>query len=218
MKRVSFRVTYPTATAHPLHRELMSRDGVSRAKLLMWGPMGTVTSLLWFDTDRGTVETLLQAIDSLTRVTMADAGEGTYAFVDQARYEFGESVLDLVAGADVVFVPPITFADSGAVWFTAVGDTTLLSTFYDRLEDALGATIETVREYRGPAESATLTDRQRAALEAATSLGYYDVPRRSSVTEVAQELECARSTAGELLRKAEAAVITRFLAMGESRQ
>ncbi|WP_217493327.1 helix-turn-helix domain-containing protein [Haladaptatus sp. W1] len=43
---------------------------------------------------------------------------------------------------------------------------------------------------------------------AALDAGYYDVPRTGSVDDVAAALDCAHSTAGELIRKAESAVIS----------
>jgi len=59
-----------------------------------------------------------------------------------------------------------------------------------------------VHDFQRGDTPASLTDRQRAALDTALDLGYYDVPRAASVADVAVELDCATSTAGELLRKA----------------
>jgi len=42
----------------------------------------------------------------------------------------------------------------------------------------------------------------------AVDVGYYDVPRTGDTEAVAAALDCEPSTAGELLRKAEAAVVT----------
>lgn len=211
MKHVSFRVRYPHGDAHPLHAAVMDSDTVSRADVLMWGPVGSVTSLLWLDADPETTRPLLGAIESLDRQHVAAGAGGTYAFVDQGRYEFDDDVMALVAGADVVFVPPLRFLASGEVAFAAVGDRDAVAGFYDRLEGDLDATIDAVREYRGPAASAVCSPRQREALAAARDCGYYAVPRTGSVDDVAAELEIARSTAGELLRKAEAAVVAASL-------
>jgi predicted DNA binding protein len=56
-----------------------------------------------------------------------------------------------------------------------------------------------------------MTDRQREALAAAVSVGYYDRPRSGSLADVARELHCARSTAGELVRKGEASLVNAFV-------
>lgn len=55
--------------------------------------------------------------------------------------------------------------------------------------------------------AATLTARQREAVEAALSLGYYDIPREASYEDVAEAMGCAPSTAAEHLRKAEGKLV-----------
>ena len=63
-----------------------------------------------------------------------------------------------------------------------------------------------------------LTDRQFEALETASELGYYAVPREASLSDVAAELDIAPSTASELLRRAESRVLPRLVgADGPSR-
>jgi len=54
------------------------------------------------------------------------------------------------------------------------------------------------------AHDTSVSSRQEDALRAAWELGYYEVPRRNGIEAVADELDCAVSTASELLRRAEA--------------
>lgn len=218
MKRATLRVTYPPARAHPIHRRIVRGDGVTRAELLLWGPTSTVTTLTWYDGDRRAVESLLDGVDSLATRHLVPGDGGTYAFVHQTAYELDEGVMDLVTSARAVFPPPVVFRDDGDALFEAVGEATALADLYAGLDDELAATVERVEPFgrggsagRGTAPSPT-TDRQRAALEAAVALGYYDVPRTATVADVAAELDCAPSTAGELLRKAEAAILTAHVA------
>lgn len=56
-----------------------------------------------------------------------------------------------------------------------------------------------------------LTDRQRRIVAAAVDAGYYDTPRESSLTELASDLDIAKSTASETLHRAEEAIIKEFL-------
>ncbi len=49
-----------------------------------------------------------------------------------------------------------------------------------------------------------MTERQREALEAALSVGYYEVPREADHEAVADAIDCAPSTAAEHLRRGEA--------------
>ena len=64
-----------------------------------------------------------------------------------------------------------------------------------------------------------LTERQREVLEAAMREGYFEVPRESSLEEVADELGIDKSTASGVLRRGEARVLKKFLTgvRGENR-
>ncbi|NHN49676.1 bacterio-opsin activator [Halostella sp. JP-L12] len=210
MKRIRFSVTYPDRLTHPLHRRVTEDDAVSRAELLMWSPTADATTLLWCDGDRDATERVVGAVDSLVTANFVRDADGIYAFLSQDDYEFAAPILEAVAGADVIFLPPVVFRSSGAVAFEAVGEAASLSAFHDDLAEIGALTIERVREFERERSPSRLTDRQRAALEAAVSAGYYNVPRDGSLADVADALDCSTSTAGELVRKAEAAVIRTY--------
>lgn len=53
-----------------------------------------------------------------------------------------------------------------------------------------------------------MTERQSRALETAQGLGYYSFPRKGRLSDVSRALGVSRSTAAELLRRAEAKVVT----------
>lgn len=210
MKRVTFGVTYPPESAHPVHRGLAREATLSRADLLVWGPTDAVTTLVWYDGGREPVQRVVDGVESLVEATLVPGDDGTYVFSHQTAFELPDAVLELVARAKLAFLPPVTFLDDRRARFEAVGESRHLSEFHARLSDLVGVRIERVREFEResmPASPAALTERQRAALDAAAAVGYYDVPRTGSVADVADRLDCARSTAGELLRKAESAVV-----------
>ena len=207
MKRIEFAVTYPPELRHPLHRRILDHPAASRAALLMWGPTASVTALLWVDADEAATDALLSESESLVARHLADADEGTYAFVRQREFEFPDAVMGLVADARVVFLPPIAFREDGAVGVEAVGDSEDLHDLHAGLNELGDARIERVHAFERRRPPAAVTERQRAALEAAVDLGYYEVPRTAGVADVADRLDCAPSTAGELLRKAESAVV-----------
>lgn len=211
MKQVTFSASYPPELAHPMHRALMERETLSRAELLMWGPTETVTTLFWYDGPTTAVRELLSAVDSIETSTLIESTDGTYGFIYQSEYELAEAVLELVAEAKVIFRPPVTFFDSGRVRFEAVGESTELSALYAGLSRLLETSIERVEPFRRQGSAGRLTDRQQAALAAAVDVGYYAVPRTGDTEAVAAELGCEPSTAGELIRKAEASVITDYV-------
>ena len=55
-----------------------------------------------------------------------------------------------------------------------------------------------------------LTDRQRELLQLAVSMGYYDTPRRCTLTELADEIGLAKSTCSETLHRVEEVVMKTF--------
>lgn len=86
----------------------------------------------------------------------------------------------------------------------------------DRLS-ALAQTLETfdiqyaVESVQQEVESEQmLTDKQRWLLFEAIDRGYYDSPRGSSLTELAADLDMAKSTCSEMLHRAEEQVVKAF--------
>jgi hypothetical protein len=207
MKRVQFAATYPDRLVHPLHRQVRDDESMTRAELLTWSPTADATTLLWCDGDRAATERAVDRIDSLVDSALVEDGDGTYAFLRQDDYEFPAALLDAVAGARVVFPPPVAFLETGAVRFEAVGQAAALSSFHDELAELGEIEIERVRAFERARSPSRLTDRQRTALAAAVSVGYYELPREGTLADVAAAIDCSTSTAGELVRKAEAAVL-----------
>lgn len=61
-----------------------------------------------------------------------------------------------------------------------------------------------------PDDSSVLTDRQEEALRTAAQEGYYEVPRRTSLRELAKKLDLSASSVSELLRRAEGEIIQAY--------
>lgn len=207
MKRAQFSATYPDEFVHPLHQQIIDGGPITRAELLLWSPTADATTLFWCDGNPDATATAIDAIDSLVVSTLVEETDGTYAFLRQDAYEFAPALLDAIAAARVVFIPPVVFRESGTVRFEAVGEATELSAFHDELSELIDITVERVQEFERRESPSQLTGRQQAALDAAVSVGYYEIPRDGTLADVAARLGCSTSTAGELLRKAEAAVI-----------
>jgi len=216
MKRIQFAATYSDQLVHPLHRQITGGESITRAELLTWSPTEDATTLLWCDGDRTATERAVGRIDSLVDSAVIEDADGTYAFLRQDDYEFPAAVLDAVAGARVVFIPPVAFLETGDIRFEAVGEAAALSAFHDELAELGEIAIERVAEFERSRSPSRLTDRQRAALDAAVSVGYYELPREGTVADVAAILGCSTSTAGELVRKAEAAVLRNYVETSRS--
>lgn len=213
MKRIQCSVTYPEQLLHPLHQKLMETESVTRAELLMWSPTEDATTLLWCDSDQAAAKRVIETIDSLLVSNLVEDIDGTYAFLQQDDYEFSAVLLDMITESQVIFLPPVVFLDTGDVQFEAVGETAALNAFHDELSEIGELTIEQVQEFERKNSPSRLTDRQQAALDAAVSVGYYTVPREGTIADIAAVLDCSTSTAGELIRKAEAAVVQNHVEM-----
>jgi len=118
-------------------------------------------------------------------------------------------LLELVEDNAILIQRPIEFTEGG-ISVTVAGDAGALREAFAGIPDEIEARIHEMGEY-APDESRILTaitDRQREALEAAIDAGYYELPREGTAEDVAARLECTPSTASELLRRAEAAIVT----------
>lgn len=105
--------------------------------------------------------------------------------------------------------PPIDIADGiASVW--ATGSPERLSTFADQLE-AFGMSFEVERVTPEVDPASLLTERQRDVVAEAVARGYYDTPRRCTLTELAEALGIAQSTASETLHRAEGAIVRAFV-------
>jgi predicted DNA binding protein len=192
----------------------MDGVGVSQMELLAWGPTASVTSLARYDAGRDVVSALLETVDFVETAQFVERDGGTYAFTTQERFALDPAVVALLERARVAFLPPVVFEASGVARFEAVGEQSALSSFYEALGSELPTEIEQVEPFRRRPAATGVTDRQRTALTAAVDVGYYEVPRTGGVEAVASRLDCAPSTAGELLRKAERALITSTVESG----
>ncbi|BBD72688.1 bacterio-opsin activator [Sulfodiicoccus acidiphilus] len=102
--------------------------------------------------------------------------------------------------------------------FVRGGNVTISMIFvgYDELRDVLkdflkvGVNAKVLRVSKVSREE-PLTVRQEQALVAALETGYFDYPRRVSLSELANRLGVSASTLDEVLRRAEKNVISRYL-------
>lgn len=107
---------------------------------------------------------------------------------------------------------PFTVVDGVATWelttsavrFSALGE----------YLDAAGVDydVEYVRGIGEDPAADVLTDRQREVLLAALDRGYYDTPRESTLTEVAEALGVSKATCSDVLHRAEGRLVAWFAA------
>jgi hypothetical protein len=82
--------------------------------------------------------------------------------------------------------------------------------------DALGISYTIDSIYRQVDPEPVLTEQQWRVVTAAVEAGYYDTPRETTLTDLAEELGIAKSTCSETLHRAEERIVKRFVAEHEA--
>jgi predicted DNA binding protein len=165
---------------------------------------GTGCGLIRIGGDTRGVRDAMEHHEGITSLAVLRASE------EEALIQFDTTdplLLQSAQEAGLPIEPPVWIED---------GEATLeLTAPHDRLS-ALGEAFEefglcyTVECISGAVDpEALLTDRQRRVLRTAVDRGYYDTPRECTLTELATELDVAKSTLSEVLHRAEGRVLKR---------
>lgn len=203
---------------HPMQRFIRHEDVVTYEELLTWNLRADKPveyELFYVEvTDLDRYRAAVDRVDSIRwhRINPIDDGS-LYVFACQETREEDVSLRRAFADLELVVVPPIVYDEEAAMRVTIIGQGDDLTTLVESIPGDIEVTIEEVGEYdrRHARVVGRVTDRQFEAIESATDLGYYDVPRTASLADVATELDCAESTASNHLRKAEAAIMSRIV-------
>lgn len=131
---------------------------------------------------------------------------------DRALVQFTTTMPLLLLPARDSGVPlemPFEITEGQAVWeLTAPQDR--LSALGDQL-DAFDISFSVDYIQQHVTEEPLLTERQRRLLTEAVEAGYYDTPRECSLTDLAERLDIAKSTASETMHRAEEKVVKEFV-------
>lgn len=161
------------------------------------------------ETDDGSVASVVDDIAS-----QADVTDLTHLHVgsDRALVQFGTTQPQLLQAVQAAGAPidlPMRIVD-GAAELTVTASHDRLAALGERL-DAFGLAYR-LESLDGDLEREDpLTDGQRALLETALEAGYYDTPRRCTLTELAERTDRAKSTVSETLHRAESALVRAYL-------
>ena len=214
MRTVVVRVATSNGVFNTLDRAFAASESFERDQVLEmdWLSDGTVVALY---SVRGGSETDLAALlaDSETvlhsDVFNGDGPEDHIAFVHLETESPVSELLSLVDRNGLLINRPISLAGDGIEVYVT-GAEGAIQTAMAELPDDIDLHIEHAAS--GPPTDRSvrsrLTDRQREAIEAAIELGYYRTPREATYEDIASRLDCAPSTANELLRRAESELVT----------
>lgn len=118
-------------------------------------------------------------------------------------------ILQKASRSGVPMEMPFEIQDGVGEWSLRTSHDSLskLGSVFDTM--GMEYTIDYVRDVED--EGDLLTDKQREVVNKAHELGYYDTPREVSLSEVAEQLDIAKSTCSEMLHRAEGKIMSEFL-------
>jgi predicted DNA binding protein len=203
----------PTERAvHPIDRFIGGHDVISREALLHVDSRADGTTVLLYRVT-GDGERFAEALDERPDIhdyeTVDLAGNGYHVFVQANQTSRGNVLLDVAHEHALIVDTPLKFTDEG-LRATLVGTHENLRNALGAMPDTIDFSVDNAGTYIPGNEDllSPLTERQLEVFETAVEEGYYDVPRRATHKDIADNLGCAPSTVDEHLRKAESRVVS----------
>lgn len=148
----------------------------------------------------------IQASESVTELEILQQHEETVLLQFETTMPL---LLFPVQDSGVPLEMPFTIQNGQAEWEITAPQHRLSALGTQLEEFGIPFTVNEVHQHIEPKQ--LLTDRQLWLVQAAVEHGYYDTPRQCSLTELADELELAKSTCSETLHRAEEKIIKQFL-------
>lgn len=200
----------PESSLHPMHAFVCESSAVDREIILERDVGETTTLLLYIEGDRKGYERALADLPNIEEWTIDDAEGGFYVYVRTVMREREHLYADALAADSLLVVLPVELRPDRTVRVSVVGHSEDLSAAMADLPDDVGVDVLWTGTYRRDGV-ARLSDRQRDALAAAWAAGYYELPREGGIEAVADRLDCATSTASDLLRRAQRRLVAAAL-------
>jgi len=201
----------PTGRAvHPVDEFIRSHDSVTREAILhVDSRPDTMTVLYHLAGDREAFVESLEANDDVEDHEVVAVDDGGFHVFIHAATDGGSQLLDIAHRHALIIDTPLEFGPNGLV-VTLVGTHENLRAALNEMPDDITVTVENAGPYAPEGRDALspLTDRQLEVFRTAVDEGYYDVPRRATHQDIAENLGCAPSTVDEHLRKAESRVVS----------
>lgn len=221
MRYLRVRLDQPQRMRHPMQSFLAASPAMERVELRAWNlSRDDVGFALFYAVgDVDAYRDRIEGVEQVRAYELAPVDDRSfYAYVCDERSAGDETFREAFAELRLVVIPPLVYEGDGRVLVTAVGAGEALQTLTAALreESDVGVDVAAVGSFDRPRAGVTgaLTDRQYDAVTTATRMGYYDVPRKASLSAVADELGVVHATASELLRRGESRLMSGLLSRG----
>ncbi|WP_247728718.1 helix-turn-helix domain-containing protein [Halovivax limisalsi] len=189
----------------------VAATGVDR-HLILGGSVldGTETTISYVEGAAEDVEPILESAPTVDEYDITPTDGGCFVYCRQELSESALTLFDAFFQDTIVVVPPYECRSDGSIRMTVVGSPSEVQAVLEEFPDAVDVDVLRVGDtVGGPASE--LSERQREAVAVAWDCGYYDVPRDRGIEAVAADLDCAVSTASDLLRRAESRLVANAL-------
>lgn len=176
--------------------------------------------VLEVSSENAPADQLLEDVEKLgTVLHKADTESGLHVVLQSCQCALEDSIIERIEAHNCLYQPPTVHRQGWEHYTVIAFEEENIRALHDDLD--ANRNIEVVSK-TGIEESQIphsllapvdqlfdgLTDRQLAALQLALDSGYYEQPRRTSVSQLAQQTAVARSTYEEHLRKGENKLLT----------
>lgn len=196
---------------HPVYDLLANGDCVERVKTTHWNVSDGELGIMHFvHGEMEPFERELADIESVLEYELTQVDDDSfYAYLRSVPTQAAADLFGTLTQGRLVVQHPVEWHPDGTQSIAVMGSPAEIQNVVEGLPDPVECTVREIGglEQAAEAAKATLSDRQREALESALELGYYDIPREASVEDVAADIGCARSTAAEHLRKTESKLL-----------
>lgn len=171
---------------------------------------GTIVVLYQLRGDLARAKTVLERVSNVLACDIAGHTHGL-AYFHVAAIDPAKSLLSIFQTFEIVLDTPLTFTADGNPRVTLLGEAKPLHRALTAITDIVPVQFERSGEYtpEGRHLGSLLTDRQHQILTIAADSGYYEIPRRTTIKEIADEIGLGQSTVGEHLQKIEARILSR---------
>ncbi|MEY7852114.1 helix-turn-helix domain-containing protein [Natrarchaeobius sp. A-rgal3] len=211
MKSMHVSLAHDAETLSPIHAAICDSPDLEREVVLGGQSIDGVETITSYVTgEPSAYESTLAQLGRVREYDLTPTDDGFFVYLRRGLESEGLSLLNALAQETVVVVPPIELRSDRTIRLTIVGHPADLTGVLEELSTGVTADVLWVSDSVTVAET-PVSDRQLAALEAAREVGFYEIPRRNGIEAVAEKLDCAVSTASELVRRGEANVVGRTL-------
>jgi hypothetical protein len=217
MRYATIVITPGEEGLHPVDRALSTDPAVSRETIHKINLLndGTCVTLYELSGDLDRANELLSSHSDVIAADVSGEEEGLAYIHFESNFTV-EALLTIVQMYEFVLDTPIDCTDRGGIRVRIVGDDVTLQAAIATIPDPLTVTLEANGEYHAAIDDlfTTLTPRQQEILTTAVEEGYYQVPRQTTHGRLAERLDLTPSTVGEHLRRVEARVLSKIVAVG----